>query len=207
VPDTREWPPTPWLERELASGLKRVTPPGALWREVEAGVRPERTTGWRIVWPAAAAAMLVLAAATAWQFVSAQDIGAQLRQAAGSAITGDPLSFHTGSCAELRDWLRQNAGMDVPLPAAAPAVELRGARVTERRGNRIAAIAYRVAGSAATLFVARRRSGAGAPHNFTQTASMGDGVLVSWRMRDLEYALVSENPGDPHAGCRLCHAR
>jgi hypothetical protein len=200
--------PPSWLERELSAGLAPVTAPPDLWPDIASGIQPEQSvSGRQIAWPVAAVAMLALMSLTVYRFVATQSQVSNLRQAAMAHTNLEALDFHTGSCAELNDWLKQNAGMDVPLPQAAPGVELLGARILPAPGSPIAAIAYRVAGSAATLFVTRAHSRSDSPHNFTRTASVGGPELISWGMRDLEYALVAASSTDPHAGCRLCHAR
>ncbi len=195
----------PEVERLLSTGLAPVKAPDDLWASVEQATHPECVPeGRRVVWPLAAAAMLALAALTVWRF-TAQDPAVRLQRVALREAHETRLDFHSGNCAELRDWLHHYANLDVPLPAASPSVELLGARVLGPPGNRIAAIAYRVAGGAATLFVGRRRGQVEAGHISTRTASMGGMELISWSMRDQVYALAADGGADPHDGCRLCH--
>lgn len=198
------------FDRTLTGALRPAAAPDELWARVEAAIQPAvpskaRAPGYRIAWPVAAAAMLALAAGTLWQF-TAQDPRVQLQRVALREAHETHLDFHTGNCAELRDWLRHNADLDVPIPEHAPGVELLGARVIRRPGSRIAAIAYRFAGGAATLFVGRRRGAAEPGHAEMRMASMGGGELSSWGMRDKLYTMVSTG-GDAHDGCRLCHLR
>jgi len=207
--EPRAYRPAPWLEEELASHLHSVAAPADLWERLEKPDIPaaQPVKGWRVVWPVPAFAMLALAAVTWWQFSLNRDPALDVRDTAVRDMANSNLDFRTGNCAELQDWLKSNAKLDVPLPANPVAVEVLGARLIERHGSRIAAIAYRVAVGAATLFVGRARSRAKEEHPVTRIASLHGSELISWSMRDQAYALVSDSPGDPRAGCRLCHAR
>jgi len=201
----------PEFERILENQLRQVRAPGELWARVDAAMAPaaappQTDSGYRIRWVLAAAAMLLLAVGTLWQF-TVQDPRVQVQRAALREAGEHRLDLHTGNCAELRDWLKHNADLDIPIPEH-PGAELLGARIIQRPGARIAAIAYRIAGGAATLFVARRRGSSEGPHHAEmQMASFSGGELISWSMRDKVYAMVSAGGPDLHAGCRLCHVQ
>jgi hypothetical protein len=193
--------PESWVQRELTQRLAPVAAPAELWERI---AEPRQSPGWRVNWVLAAVAMVTLAMGTAWRYGATRDAGVELEKLARREAANSTVEFHTGSCAELHDWLQHTAGLEVPLPANSRA-QLIGARVIRRRGGSVAAVVYRVAGHAATLFVGRGKTSA--PHRTAHLASMGGASLYSWGMRDHVYTLVASNASGPQAGCRLCHER
>ena len=98
---------------------------------------------------------------------------------------------------EIRRWLRQQTGLDVPLPAAT-AVRLEGARVGRRGAQRVAAVVFHVKQDTVTLLVARADPGRPLPPH--------GGRVAAWQARDQVYALASSDPERVEAACHSRHA-
>jgi len=212
-----------WLELELAHRLTPVEAPEELWERVQNAQRAPASASWREqrrgvwawpaqrfangtwpaqrrsvwAWPAAAMAAVTLAVA-AWCVASLCDPVLDIRQLA-AAQTGRaaPLQIQTSDPRAIRLWLRQNTGLDVPLPPAT-SVRLEGARWLGHGSQRVAAVEYRVGGNAVTLLVARAD-----PHR--PLPSHGARV-AAWQAHDQVYALASPNSDQVDAACQLCHA-
>ncbi|MGO9258072.1 MAG: hypothetical protein ACLQU1_17425 [Bryobacteraceae bacterium] len=191
-----------WLELELAHRLTPVEAPEGLWERVESG-RPARGVHrappravWT-VWPVAAMAALALAAGALW-LADVREPVLDIRQLAASEWwQSAPLELHTNDPGEIRRWLRQHTGLDVPLPAAT-AVRLEGARVVRRGAQRVAAVVFHVKQDTVTLLVARADAGSPLPPH--------GGRMAAWQARDQVYALASSHPERVEAACLLCHA-
>ena len=210
----------PWLERELTSQLRPVMAPDGLWEQIAGGARPvDRRRRfspvlWLGLWPAFAAAVLIAAAAF---FLQART---QLREMAQISeqdlvVLADPasgVSFRSEDGSSIRKWVKSRGNIEIELPPnPTGAVHLLGAKLVELRGMLIAVVAYHVGNDSATLLVAKRRSlfrsgGDNSRHLFASVATPSGSNLVSWGMRDQNYAIVSTGLGDPQAGCLLCHA-
>ena len=184
-----------WLELELAHGLAPAEAPEGLWDRIEGSisVRPasrREVPGWAI----AAMVMLALSAAT-WLAVNRHAPVPDLEALAREELQDPtPLDFCSSNPVEISGWMRQHAGVIVPLPAT-NGVRLSGARVIRRGGARIASVDYSVGGHRATLLVARAGSAPDMSHG-----------RLSWRLGGQVYGLACANPADPRAGCLLCHA-
>jgi hypothetical protein len=105
------------------------------------------------------------------------------------------LELHSNDVAEIGAWLRQEAGVDLAIPASA-GVRLTGARVVREHGRLVGEVAYRVGNDSALLLVARAGGAFRAP------AKHGG---ISWQSRQQVYAIACSMP-DPQAACALCHA-
>ena len=193
-----------WLDLELAHRLTPVAAPEGLWDRVETGLRtavPRKaftTALW--AWPVAAmAAMatLALAAGARW-LANVMEPRLDIRQLAGGTDwRSAPLELKTQDPREIRRWLRQQAGLDVPLPAST-AVRLEGARVIRRGTQRAAAVQYRVGKDTVTLLVARADPRLPLPPH--------GGRAAAWQARDQVYALAGSTSGRVDAACQLCHS-
>jgi hypothetical protein len=222
VPEFRSERTAPWLELELARQLSPVSAPESLWDRIEQPRVPRRQSRFhRALWPVAAMAALMVSSLAAWRVGIARNPAADIEKLAGQellGLTGNPrrLDFRSEDPRQIRNWVKANADIDLDLPAdrllsGSSDVRLLGARLIERRGTRIAAIAYRVRDGAAALLVSRGRSTAEAnsatpTHRFARLESAGNAWLVSWSMREQVYALASSVANDPQAACLLCHA-
>jgi hypothetical protein len=195
-----------WLELELAHRLTPVEAPEGLWERVENGppVRAVRRAlpraAWT-AWPVAAMATVALAAGALWLAdvrAPALEPALDIRQlAAGESGQSAPLELYTSDPAEIRRWLRQHTGLDVPLPLAT-AVRLDGARVVRHGAQPVAAIVFHVKQDTVTLLVARADPGCPLPPH--------GGRMAAWQARDQVYALACSNPDRVGAACQLCHS-
>src|SRR5580698_3657367 len=113
-----------WLELELAHRLTPVVAPEGLWERVENGppvgaVRRALPRAVWTAWPVAAMATLGLAAGALWLAgvrASVPEQALDIRQlAASESGQSVPLELYTSDPAEIRRWLRQHTGLDVPL--------------------------------------------------------------------------------------------
>lgn len=209
---------TPWLERELARQLAPVAAPESLWYRLQEGRRSaSRSDSFRwTVWPAVALLTLILCAVAFRQMsilgserLTAQDL-------AELARTSRDFDFRSDDFREIRAWVKAEANIDVDLPdgsAAAESAQIRllGVRLMRLRGIPVAAIDYRVGREMATLLVSARHPGLGANngagrHMFSTIMKTSGTRLVSWNMRDENYAIAFTGAGNVHEACMLCHA-
>ncbi|HTX37351.1 MAG TPA: hypothetical protein VME43_20125 [Bryobacteraceae bacterium] len=201
-----------WLELELAHRLPPVEAPEELWERVESGLaaapamrcalrgsrraRARRSSLW-MAWPVAAMATVALAAGALW-LADMRYPALDIRQlAARESGQSAPLDLHTSDPREIRRWLRDHAGLDVPLPSAT-SVKLEGARMVQNGKHPVAAVQYRVGRYTVTLLVAR----ADPHHPFPPHGARA----AAWQARDQVYALAGANPDHAEAACQLCHA-
>lgn len=208
---------TPWLERELTRQLAPVAAPESLWYRLQDERRPaSRSDSFRwTVWPAVALVTLILCAIAFRQMsilgserLTAQDL-------AELARTSRDFDFRSEDFGAIQAWVKAEANIDVDLPegpAAAQSAQIRllGVRLMRLRGIPVAAIDYRVGREVATLLVSARHSGLGATngtgrHMFSTIKTTGT-RLVSWNMRDENYAIAFTGTGNMHEACMLCHA-
>ncbi len=201
-----------WLELELAHRLPPVEAPEELWERVESGLAagaavrcapggsrrtPTRRSSLWMAWPVAAMATVALAAGALW-LADLRDPALDLRQlAARESGQSAPLELHTHDPREIRRWLRDHAGLDVPLPPAS-SVKLEGARMVQHGKHPVAAVQYRVGQDTVTLLVAR----ADPRHPFPPHGARA----AAWQARDQVYALAGASPDHAEAACQLCHA-
>jgi hypothetical protein len=158
------------------------------------GVR--RISLWT-AWPVAAMATLAVVAGALW-LAEVRDPALDIRQLAASEWwRSAPLELQTQDPGEIRRWLRQQAGLDVPIPPATT-VRLEGARVVRRGAQGVAEVKYRVGKDTVTLLVARADPGHPLPPH--------GGRAQAWQARDQVYAVAVSNPDRAEAACLLCHA-
>lgn len=207
----------PWLERELARQLGPVCAPESLWYRIQDARRPAaRSDSFRwIAWPAIALLTLIVCIIAFRQMsilgterLTAQDL-AELAQASKD------FDFRSDDLRAIRAWVKAEANVDIDLPEGPVAAEsarirLLGVRLMRMRGIPVAAIDYRVGGEMATLLVSARHPDAGPSngvgrHVFSTTRTAANARLVSWNMRDQNYAIAFPAAGSLHEACMLCH--
>jgi hypothetical protein len=190
------------LERELSRHLGPVKAPDDLWDRVHGGhrVNSRRSYGMRWQWAAAAAAIVaVVAGITVWQNRTLSD-----EELAVRALSRAPeqLDFRSEDPTELRAWVKDGTGLDIPLTGrAAPAVRLIGA--SARKGPRRAEIAYRVGTMDVSLVVSKAPPEEGSRHTFKKGGSYHGANFQSWTMRGQMYTIAAS---DAKMGCVLCHS-
>lgn len=199
-----------WLDLELAHRLAPVTAPEGLWERIESGrrtvrrkpgrARPaRRSTVWR-AWPVVALASVALAAMALWLADTRPPV-LDIRQLAAAGSHGRlrpaALDLQSGDPGEIRDFLRRQANVDVPLRAAA-GIRLQGARVLRGGGRPVGAVEYRVGQDSVTLLVAHADPACPLPPHGNHSAA--------WQARDQVFALACPNPERLEAACLLCHA-
>jgi len=170
-----------WLETELRRELGGVRAPAELWDLIELGslasagatpVRPSRKAAWVL----AGTAAMILAA-----------FFLQPRH-----------EFQSTDASRIREWVKANTGLDVPLRATAA---LRFVSAKAWSGQ--AEIACRVGDRDVKLTVSKNTGGAVAA---SAHQGYGNGKTVSWAMRGQQYTLACATPEDLQVACLLCHA-
>ena len=157
-----------WMEEELERSLRRVSAPEELWDRIQSPQHVRARVRTRFM---AWATVPVLMFAALW----------------GSHSRNNPsVQFHSSDPAEIRAWVKANAGLDVPLHAG----NLAGAKVVSAR---TAEIAYKVAGRDVSLLVSDAR-----------TSVRRNGRSVSWMSGGQTYLLACAEPQDFKA-CVMCH--
>jgi hypothetical protein len=114
----------------------------------------------------------------------------------------------------VRKWIKQEAGMDIPLPPKhAAEVQILGARVSEARvaeeSQSVAEIAYQVGEYRAALLITKDPSGAKTypSHAAPSSDPFEKKARVStWSMRGQSYTLAWSSPDEFKQACLLCHA-
>jgi hypothetical protein len=158
-----------WIEPALERHLDRVSAPEELWERVRNPVvRRKKSVPMSVnaAGMSACATMLLLAV---WFFVG----------------HGGLRSRDAG---EIRAWVKDKAGIDVPLRAHAAGVQLTGASV--RKGA--VEIVYRVGERDGRLVVGGPPSASGAR-------------VFTWSMDGRTYTLECATPADLKIACNLCH--
>ena len=165
------------LEGVLERRLARVAAPPELWERVSAG----RTIPNRRM-PIARRTLAFALAAT-------------LSLALLVVATYPRSPLQSEKAPEIRAWIKQNTGLDIPLPAEpSPLIRLSGARVV--KGG--AEVRFQVNHHDATLLVAKAPTAPGdGKHRFVSK--------TSWTMRGQSYTVASDVPEDSSAACLLCH--
>jgi len=196
----------PWLEMELARQLCPVAAPESLWDRIheQQASRRDKPDRW-VLWPIAAALLLVASGGAAWRIVMARDPGAGLARLAEHELRADSLDFRSEDPLEIRTWVKARANIDIDLPAGRSAVRLLGARLIQFKGAPVAAVAYRVGDDDAALLVMGKRSAATSKHLFSPVQSAGSARLFTWSMRQQEYTIAFAGAKDPQGACLLCH--
>ena len=174
-----------WIETVLGRELDRVAAPRELWdridnRSLTVAVQTERShirdrvpvLSWAVV-----GAILVVV--LVWGFRPRRD-----------------LVIQSDSATQIREWVKANAGLDVPLLGHSAQVRLTGARLF--RGD--VEIACRVGDHQATLLISKGNSGL--QHGIRPSKA----GTVSWGMSGRLYTLACATPEDLKIACLLCHS-
>jgi hypothetical protein len=171
-----------WIETVLERKLDRVAAPRELWdridnRSLTVAVQTERSHIRVFSWVVVAAMLFVV---LVWGFRPRRD-----------------LVMQSESATQIREWVKANAGLDLPLLGHSGQVRLTGARLM--RGD--VEIACRVADHRAKLLISKGNSslqhGAG-PAKARST--------VSWGMAGRVFTLACAAPEDLKIACQLCHS-
>jgi hypothetical protein len=171
-----------WIETELERKLDRVAAPEELWERIDSrsltvAVQTERPRLQVLAW-ASVAAMLVVVLV----------FGLRPRR---------DLVMQSDSGTQIREWVKANAGLDIPLLGRPGKVRLTGARLV--RGD--VEIACRVGDHQAKLLISKGNSTL--QHGAEPTKAHG---MVSWGMAGRVYTLACAAPEDLKIACQLCHS-
>jgi len=161
-------------------------------------------------WAAAAlATVAVVAGTTAWLN---RDLSGEERAFRALSRTPEQLQFHSTDAVEVRAWVKNDTGMDIPMPAhTASSVQLVGVYVNRKGRTPTAEISYRVGGQDATLVVSKIPMEGDGRHQFVKSGSYHGSSVQSWTMRGQMYTIASVGgpagtPGNARVGCLLCHS-
>lgn len=208
----------PWLERELARQLAPVAAPESLWNRIH---EPRRSVGrgdsfrWT-VWPAVALLTLLVCAGVfrTLNMRGAEELSVQ--ELAELAKNSKDFDFRSSDFGAIRSWVKAESNIDIDLSDESSAAEnasvrVLGVRLIRFRGLPVAAIDYRVGDDFATLLVSGKRADVGGnsdvgKHLFRAMKSAGNTRLVSWNMRNQNYAVAFTGGQSVHGACLLCHA-
>jgi hypothetical protein len=189
-----------WLDLELSHHLAPVAAPEALWDRIgRVGLRPAESRAARPIlkthW-AIAAILTLTAAAGALGLVAQRQPALNLQELAIEQLRNpEPLAMHSGDPRAISAWMRQ-AGIDVTLPApSSDRIRLVGARMFQKRGARIGAVAYRVGPDTAMLLIARAGIAPAPAHG-----------QLACKTRGQSFTVACSNLDHPEAACLLCHA-
>jgi hypothetical protein len=157
-----------WIEPALERHLDRVAAPEELWERVRNPVVREKKGVHRSV--------------------NAARLGACATVLLAIYLFVGHRGMRSGDALQIRAWVKDKTGIDVPLRAHAAGVQLTGARVA--RGS--VEIAYRVGKRDGKLMVGGRPSASGAR-------------VFTWSMDGRMYTLECATPEDLKVACNLCH--
>ncbi|HEY2843147.1 MAG TPA: hypothetical protein VGJ09_05830 [Bryobacteraceae bacterium] len=200
------------FEAELARHLGPVKAPDGLWDRVQGAAAlattvRARPAGWSpgiirtSMWVAAALSMIAITAGvTVWLN---HDLSGEQRAVRALSRTPQQLQFHSGNLSDLRTWVKNGSGLDVPLPMrTAAAVQIVGATVS-RKGVPTAEILYRVGDVDASLVVSKIPQEGDGRHAFVKAGTYHGASFLSWTMRGQMYTIAAS---DAKVGCLLCHS-
>jgi hypothetical protein len=158
-----------WFEPALVQHLDRVSAPEELWERVRnPGVRRKKSVHMSVNAARVGACATVLLLAI-WLVVGHGGL-------------------RSGDAGEIRAFVKDKAGIDVPLRAHAAGVQLTGASVVKGSVE----IAYRVGKRDGRLVVGGRPAASGAR-------------VFTWSMDGHTYTLECATPEDLKIACNLCH--
>ena len=191
---------------ELKRHLGPVRAPDELWDRVHnaAGGNPVRMrqTGWNPAWGWVTAVALVALAAGLTVWLN-RPLSREQMAVRALSRTPEQLQFRSASLAEIRAWVKNGTGLDIPLPVrTASSVQMIGAYVSGRR-TPTAEIVYRVDGVDTALVVSKIPLEGEGRHAFVKGGSYHGADFLSWTMRGQMYTIAS---ADARVGCMLCHS-
>jgi len=195
------------FEPELARHLGPVKAPDQLWDRVQGAASAGRSvrteqTGWNPAWAWVSAVALVALAAGLTVRLN-RDLSSEQIAVRALSRTADQLQFRSSDLSELRAWVKNGTGLDVPMPVrTASSVQMVGAYVS-RKGIPTAEISYRVGGVDTTLVVSKIPVQGEGRHQFVKGGSYHGANYLSWTMRGQMYTIAS---ADARVGCLLCHS-
>jgi hypothetical protein len=195
------------FEPELARHLGPVKAPEQLWDRVQGAGSAGHTvrtaeTGWNPAWGWVSAVALVALAAGLTVWLN-RDLTSEQIAVRALSRTPDQLQFRSADLSELRAWVKNDTGMDVPLPVrTASSVQMVGAYVS-RKKTTTAEISYRVGGADVALVVSKIPAQGDGRHAFVKGGSYHGANFQSWTMRGQMYTIAS---ADARVGCLLCHS-
>lgn|SRR5690242_6475393 len=196
-----------WHEPELNRHLGPVKAPDELWDRIqgtdvisfERARRPVRRVAMAWVTVAAMAVAAVAGIAT-WRN---RNLSSEERAVRALARAPEQVEFRSGDLAEIRNWVKESSGLEVPLRGLpAGNVQLIGASLT-RSGAPTAEIAYRVGNMDAALVISKMAEGGDGKHAFVKSGSYHGANFQSWTMRGEMFTIAA---ADARAGCMLCHS-
>jgi len=198
------------FEPELARHLGPVKAPDQLWDRVQGAASAGRSvssvrtgqTGWNPAWGWVSAVALVALAAGLTVWLN-RDVSSEQIAVRALSRTPEQLQFRSADLSELRAWVKNDTGMDVPLPVrTASSVQMVGAYVS-RKKTTTAEISYRVGGTDVALVVSKIPAQGDGRHAFVKGGSYHGANFQSWTMRGQMYTIASS---DALVGCLLCHS-
>ena len=186
-----------WLAPVLRRELQRVQAPPELWDRIALPREeyPQLSSRNRFVWMiAVASAVAASVLAIVWGYNPAH---------AGTVSPGLRVEFRSNHVADVRNWVRNRTGVDIPLPDdAGGRVQLQGAAITAE--GRIE-IRYRAGNQGATLVVAAS-DGTQPEHGHLTVSSLVESTRASWSMGQQQYTLAVDRAGNMRSACVVCHA-
>jgi hypothetical protein len=184
------------IEDLLGRHLAPVPAPRELWTRIQApAATASRPVFRKLAW--SAAALLIFAGVVSTFHTQIRNNESAALQALARPA-GD-LEFRSEKAAEIRAWIRTNAGMDVPLPAN-PQVHLIGASRTAGAVE----IEYQIGDQRADLIISEAPQ-TKAKHGQLTRESLASLQTYSWTRDGIQYTLACSAPGELQAACSLCH--
>ncbi|MEP7354662.1 MAG: hypothetical protein ABI824_15650 [Acidobacteriota bacterium] len=207
------------LEQALRQHLGRTSAPDDLWsrireRRAADSVHSPITRPVWFGWASAAAALIVMVGGgwTAWRLYQPE---VSVEAMAVEALTKGPehLGIQSSDPREVRDWLKKNSNVDVPLPSIlkSPDMQLVGAAILpgpqDQGGRPVAEVSYRVGDQQAELLISSNPSGTRTypKHQNQEITPLNGAKVSSWSMRGQNYTLAWGAPSEFKAACLLCH--
>ena len=207
----------PILESVLAKHMGRDNAPDLLWNRIQ---NPQlsnekisaRTSSMWMQWGFASAALVLLGTLSAgiwWvRNLNPKPTSPEAMAVAALAYKPDNLSLQTSDTTQIRNWVRTNSGIDIPLPPKhAATIQVIGARLIEG-ATPMAEVSYQVGGYRAALLVTKDPSGKRTypNHGLRPSDPVETAHVSSWSMRGQSYTLASDARGEEfETACLLCH--
>jgi hypothetical protein len=114
------------------------------------------------------------------------------------------LALKSHDAREIRDWVRERTGLEIPLAPVAPAsIRMMGARILDPAVPSVE-VRFRAGGHDAVLVVVQ--SSPASPQVRAHGLNPGSASTVLWTTAGQSYTLTAPDADALHAACSACHA-
>jgi hypothetical protein len=133
-----------------------------------------------------------------WMIAGASVVTASVLAVAWGYHPDPRVEFKSSQVSEVRDWIRNRTGIDIPFAPADPRVKMIAASVGHTGAVEVR---YRAAGREALLTAGHRDVG----RSHREIGEIEHATSVSWNAGRETYTLSVQRVGDMRMACLVCH--